>query len=296
MRLKTDTTCSSASPVTTPPKVTLLENVNFGLKCFKISLYLSAGFSWIVDRQQSYQGTHWITFRFSRPVDMPPLTLTFPHPFTMEEESVRVEWTLRAIPVVLKKNTRNPWPGDMVNCSRWKPAELAKWQSNPQNRKRKADDSKLLFDHLHLQFPGSVDDAEQQDPISGVRFIVAAIFELIVRHQCQVITIIHQDDPKRMPVWWLRAHLPICSSPQGAPIVILSAYDQLVASKMLAKQKITNEQDIADLQSIFIDHIASGEKNANLVVSSDSELQLLRQILRHNAATIAPNKWQVLPK
>lgn len=97
----------------------------------------------------------------------------------------------------------------------------------------------------------------QTDVLNGVRYIISALFELAMKHGDEFITIRRSTDRSWMPDLWLRVHLPVRCSARGSPILLLSAYDQQLATRLLSKKKLEEHRDESDLDRIYIDPMSN---------------------------------------
>lgn len=141
--------------------------INFDFLCIELNLS--------IDRQARCEAAHSLTFVFSRPVNMRPLTITLPYPFLVH--SIMVDdgqlQKQRSLRVVLKKAFAEPWPGDFSCRNKWSTDNLLIWDYKTQ-----------LHLHLDRQFNlGQIVDLL----LNEVRLIISGLFQLA--SQYSVITI-----------------------------------------------------------------------------------------------------------
>jgi hypothetical protein len=170
------------------------------------------------DRQAPCESAHSLTFSFFRPVNMRPFTITLPFPFLADSSIVYVsqQQEQRSLRIVLRKALSEPWPGDF-SCS-------VKWP---------ADDLQVFgpTEHLHIHLDRQFNLTTEMNPIlREVRLIIAGIFQFAMFHSVVTIRCLEGEplDTLSMPDWWLKVHQPVLVSPQGSPMLILSAYGMTV--------------------------------------------------------------------
>jgi len=88
-----------------------------------------------------------------------------------------------------------------------------------------------------------------------------------MKHGHEFITIRRSTDRSWMPDLWLRFHLPVRCSARGSPILLLSAYDQQLATRLLSKKKLEEHRDVSDLERIYIDPMSNEFNYFSLFIS-----------------------------
>ena len=94
---------------------------------------------------------------------------------------------------------------------------------------------------LSVNFPSSKAIAA---PLNRVRDIIRFIFTNAMTLDTEYVFIINSHEPTTVapsnlyPVWYIRVHHPILTSPDGVPMVILSAADEYLSYNLHLKGRL----------------------------------------------------------
>ena len=89
-------------------------------------------------------------------------------------------------------------------------------------------------------------------------------------------------------VWCLRAHLPVRTSPQGSPLLLLTAVDFRQADRMALRGDLNGDRFTEDFARI----IGDPQQLTIIPLATMGEERLFRSLLRLNSIKIQPTEWQ----
>ena len=210
-----------------------------------------------------------------------PLTVTLPHPILLDTLKVSLCQTDGIIKVVGAKALHDLWPEDVIG-------DQFRW--NVDTLQLHCTDRFALQMHLKSQhrlafFVNPTIALKEADAVlTGIRLMIQAIFNSAVRDNEPLIRTILKETPNTTE-WLIRVHLPVRTSPRGAPVLLLSAVN---LSQMGSQGKQMSRKE---LKNIFDEH---GLQNTftNFNFHSAEEIQLFRNILRFNSTKIQLTEWQ----
>lgn len=218
---------------------------------------------------------------------MKPLTLSLPHPILVEQITSTLDSDGRSIDLILKKAVREPWPCEFqVNVqSKWIPDGLQPWEE------KKNCFSNSLKNHMLAQF-----EILRKTPHTAMAYAFRTIretIESIFTHSLNGCEYFHVQrvGSTGAPEWYLRAHLPIRTSPNGSPMLFVSASDNRkwwVDNKSSARGFIEFFTKEKSTSRIIKEHTVE----ERYIFHTVEELQLWRYILGLNSTKIEPTDWQ----
>ena len=226
-----------------------------------------------------------------------PLSVTLPYPFFLDSQ-----FTLTPCPkgdgkifqLVAYKALTHVWPEDVIDERfRWNVDKMPPWK-----------DLVGLTHQISSQF--SVKDMQNGPPfddgdLTCIRFKLDEIFEHVAKkgHECFQMRILEPycgcGDCKKGEIcegsthWLFRAHPPVRISPQGTPILALTAFNLRLAEHLQKKGKLDRRQTAQKCAQVFGPLAAL--KTIQLCPSFE-EGQLLRFILQVNSNKMQPLPWQ----
>lgn len=218
---------------------------------------------------------------------MKPLAITLPHPIlpgTLEATLYKEDLFVN---IAVEKALKELWPEDVFHGQqlRWDVDKLKPWTV--------ADSLKF---HIFSQFQsGHFTEPEKDvDVLIGVRKAIRWLFYMVLEGR-QRFRIRNQMEG-RSTEWFIRAHLPILTSPQGSPLLLLTAVDQRLAFRLVNQGKLNEDQLLDNFCRVFYDPEAAdgrGEKEmATMWLRTAEEVYLFRYFLRLNFARIRASAWQ----
>ena len=250
------------------------------------------------------ESSHELTFALLKPRKMKPFTVTFPYPIMNDERGDHLIFSfeqragLQSIDfsgsLGFKKATREPRPCEFrKDRPKWSQTSLKPW-----DEKGGLNSPKF---HLDIQF---VSLRHQQSlalsPLDQVRRIVSFIFTNAGTFSTDHIVVINSHEPTTLipsnlyPVWYLRVHPPILTSPTGIPMVILSAVDMYLCYNLTCKNQMNQLKKEETLNRLIFEK--SGEHGENSIeigtTFTREEMEMFRYVLRLNSTKIEPNNRQ----
>ena len=228
------------------------------------------------------------------------VTVTLPHPI----DPITIKATLfrcdGIIDIVAEKALRDVWPEDDIELgrSRWNAEKLGPWSDQFD-----LHDSLLIL--TTSQYPlwymkklmmgdsAPVDGtAGEMDNMARLGQILAYIFirALEKDHQFRFQLKLDVAGSSEDSDWYVRAHLPIRTSPSGTPILLLSAVDQRLSERLQREGKLNKDRAKKDLHRIY-GHV-SEEERIVIHIPTLEVARLLRYILRLISTKIRPMEWQ----
>lgn len=222
---------------------------------------------------------HDVPIGLNEPSDPKPLLLSFPYPVLIDKIHATVHHKDRLIDLVLKKALLEPWPEDFDHVhSKWNPDSLKPWKNGVGLNSMK--------NHIYSQRMPHYLESELL-AMSMVRSMIYNVFLKLEETKKEVyVNIRLKGAPAATGTYWvLRAHPPILTSPQGSPLILVSAMD---VKQPQEKKNIDKVQK--DLHRIFSHNVNS--ENALMMIGTAEELEFIRFVLRLNSTKIAPTAWQ----
>ena len=223
-----------------------------------------------------------------------PVTVTLPHPIVPHTIKTTLSQTHGIIDIVAEKALHDLWPDDGIQPERfrWNAEKLEPWMDNLGHQ--------YLEYHLHFQLsPRDWEDdwSLPSHPARGktdawirLRVIIGDILKLAVEKKDQLRFQLKIDESSETADWYVRAHLPIRTSPLGTPILLLSAVDQRLSERLQREGKLDKDRAKKDLHRIY-GHVSEEEKIV-IAIPTVEVARLLRYTLRLNSTKIRPNEWQ----
>ena len=212
-----------------------------------------------------------------------PLTVTLPYPILPNTITATLYQMDGIIDIIAAKALNELWPEDVIREQfRWNANKLDPWI-----------DKDALSNHFRSQF--QIDFLEGQDaPIDDptalmrVRAIIGVIFHLVTKKKI-ILFELRVEGLLGIGEWYIRAHPPFRTSPQGTPILLLSALDMRYVSRRHSSK--TSRQCTKEFQRIFTGRDLP-KKMKVIHFRTAEEVRLFRHILRLNSTKIQPTSWQ----
>lgn len=270
-----------------------------GLVLVFIIVKIIVGLTWLTDRQMPCESAHRITLTLARPLNVRPLTIALPYPFDVDSVTA-VPDGIGEIQLTLNKAIYEPWPAQFTN-----PPELS---ADRLFRRRSVNDELIKLLNIHMQqqfdFDGVLSNKvliEKLSTLDRLRHLIAGLYELVLKKNHLFITIRCFESETFLtgvenlqdiePDWYLKIHRPILFDRNDNPVLIISAFDRILALKQITRGEWTEDQILADFQRIFLDE-ANGNV-ASIVATSRQECQLFRFLLRFNSTRLSPSQSQI---
>ncbi len=245
------------------------------------------------DQEKPCESAHLVTLSLSQPDSMQPLVLSFPHPVLVDNIRATLHRKDRFVDLILTKATREPWPCEFrpIENSKFSVERFKPWEDKKKNS---------LAIHLSAQFnitflmnnPSEL----MTSALNEVREIIKTLFVGTTVHGRELFAIQRRSKSSTKSSssaeWYVRAHLPIRTTPAGSPILILSVVDNRLAETLAESKKLDKEQSLADFTRIFAQRLNASENLLTTFMNSEEEVQLWRYVLRLNSTKMVPSAWQ----
>ena len=231
----------------------------------------------------------------AQPEGLKPLKLCFPYPFLVDCIGATLCHSERLIKIALKKALTEPWPCDFNDPSKWKVDQLNLWtEPRPEESVTQfmihVGQTKDMNSH-HQALLCELDPSMYRlpTPIKDVRGMMASFF-VFARTSDYEHFIVYKKNERNKPLWHIRAHHPIKTTPSGNPVILISAMDHRMSKKLIDEGHLDAKQAEEDFQRIF-DH---GRKKKYMPMINETEdgLNLLRYVIRLNSSKMEPSLWQ----
>lgn len=241
---------------------------------------------------------------------MQPLTLCFPHPFLVDCIDATLRRTDRSIRVVLKKALNEPWPYDFNLKPKWDVDKLKLWKElYPQ------DEASELYSHVSIQkgYQGlknyfgmdtfgntaHLPEIRLLPPMEIVRNTIGTILIQVQQKRCEFFAIQRVPSPGHAiaqayesPLFFIRAHPPILTSPFGSPTISLSVLDWRLSNELVKKGHLKAENTKEDFDRIFRPRNKKSTTPMLLWINTEDSISLLRYVFRLNSTKMKPSSWQ----
>ena len=245
------------------------------MNCYFTGLQVST------NQQTPCESAHEITLSLSQPIK--PLTLSFPHPFLVDNVNTTLRRKGRCINLILTKAVKEPWPIEFQ----------AKENSKLEAERLKPWKGRKTFDSL-TNFLGTKFNVLREiiplkpSPLDGVIETIRKIFTVAFLQDQQNFAI-KRREPSEKPDWYLRVHLPILTSTTGNLVLMLTAFDNILSEKLTAAGKQIQQNVLADFHRVFNQ---APKEHLKIFLESEEEAQLWRYVLRLNSTKMVPSAWQ----
>ena len=223
------------------------------------------------------ESTHRITVSLD---GMKPLTVALPQAVL----SSRFKGTLiekdGVVHVAATKAHYDLWPEDVTDEQlRWDEDSLETWT-----------DMASLNVHLKSQFREDSQKNSKSDVVSHIREVICKIFAHGMQND-EVVFKVQVEGSTESADWYIRTHPPVRISPQGAPVLILTALDNRRARQLENQSKLDQSQATEELQQMF-GHQKSPDSMLIISLVSEEEAHVFRYILGLNSTKMRPTSWQ----
>ena len=181
------------------------------------------------------------------------------------------------------KAIKEIWLEDIVDERfRWNADKLEPWK-----------DLSLVPLHANVQFrwiptlgfargPG-----REGDTLTKIRQIIRRILTDVSKKGIVRFKLLIRQSTGSKVRWFVRAHLPVATSPVGTPLVILSAMDCHEDEGLHSMNKKSQRKTAEELERIFSDL-----PSRDIILDTPEELRLISFILLVNSTKIQPTSWQ----
>lgn len=284
--------CVQGYPITAmkgtflPPFYNWLINIKFVFfPSFSTFLELSV----IGEKQHPSASAHKLTLKLA---DETPVVIQLPWPFltkdieipTPEEKENKLFFN-----VSLWKSVNDPWPEDYSQRSKWVVDELVPWKELVTNGDFKKHleaqfSCQYLYDEKH-----STTEQSSEMELETVREAVRSIFYGYCDESYHIFAVHCQDNPEKS-IFHFRVHQPMRFSPDGSPMLMVSAVDHELEEELKTGGKLDEEQSRADFHRIITEGVS--RNICKITLPSTVENNLLRYSLRLNSTKIRPTGWQ----
>lgn len=234
---------------------------------------------------------------------MRTLSFELPHPFYSEQVGIRYLSDSEA-ELTLFKALDEPWPSEFAVQTKWCADYLPSWPMEASQKSR--NDSSDLFVHLDRQFdaPSKTLDPYPFVALDQVRKVISAIFELVVKEGHSFMTVRCLDSEnvsaqvaiETEPDWLIRVDWTARCSPQGVPLLLISAFDHQRALELIGKKETTADEIENEAVRLFYSKIPDETVVNSFLLCSREAASLFRYILRLNSTKIKPSKSQIKDK
>ena len=223
-----------------------------------------------------------------------PLTVTLPHPILPCSPKIVFHQDHGVVEIVATKD----FPHGLSSSDdvrpvdpRWDSEALETWDDE-ETLAARLDSLVLLDDHKTSETP-IISEAQQVS--QQVRYVIRDLFVAATQQSDQPLFQVRVKGSTKDTAWFIRAHPPVRTSPDGDPILLLSVMDHHLAEGMEdGDEQLDTSRATEDFLAAF-DSLNTTTKVDPVVISLDAVEggQFLRYILRRNAAKIQPTPWQV---
>jgi hypothetical protein len=237
-----------------------------------------------------------------------PLTLCFPYPVLVESIEATLRRADRSIQVVLKKALNEPWPYDFNLKPKWDVDKFKLWADLKPN-----DTVSELYTHVAVQkgfqrlenylgmdvFGNSTHLPEVRLllPMEIAHNTIGTILMQVQTEGCEFFAILKapgqalSSTTNEKPLFFIRAHPPILSSPFNGPMILLSVLDCRLSEKLVKKGHLKAKNAKEDFERIF--HPRNKKTTPmTLWTNIEESTSLLRYVFRLNSTKMKPSSWQ----
>lgn len=226
---------------------------------------------------------------------MKPLALCFPFPVLESSINAWRSPSKTSIQFVAEKALYEPWPSDFKEQTKLNVEELAPFPST-----RSSDQSCMISHHTNEgqydketfrkfqnAFKINKRKPSSMTPMEDVRSCIIAILPF-AQNGCQYFTVLDNNIFNNQ-IWHFYVHLPIVTSPLGAPMLLMTAFDLKLFHDKSERGKLDGDQVEKDYKRTF----GVGKKlSVRFPLTTDEGPSILRHVLRLNSTKMQPTKWQ----
>jgi hypothetical protein len=223
--------------------------------------------------------------------------MTFPVPILVDGIRVTLHRKDHFINLVLKKAVLEPWPHEFqAEHTKWDADRLKLWEEKQVMLENDASGISRpslasscmnnLMMHLVCQFKFSqvqTPSLMEKSPLNLVRCIIRDIFQRFTSRKAtptNFVRIYLKGTSAENPDWYLRLHKPIRISPQGSPMLMISAFDTDLAKNPESRE---NSSKLKGNNFSRVFPVLKPEETMTVEMESAGGLQLLRHVLRLNS-------------
>lgn len=267
---------------------------------YLLSLISFPGLNWFTEAQHPCRTAHHLTLMQKHPADMRTLSFDLPHPFYSDQIGVRY-LNDAEIGLTLFKALDEPWPSEFTSRPEWSVDYLPPWPLD-SSLTTKSGSTDLIV-HLERQFdaPSKKLNPYPYPALDQVRQVITDIFNLVVGESHYFMTIRCLESEKvpaevvmeTEPDWLIRVDQAIVRSPQGVPMLLISAFDHQRALELIQKDDATVDEVESEAFRLFFNKIPDGTVVNSFLLCSREASNLFRCILRLNATKISPSRSQI---
>ena len=245
------------------------------------------------DKKRLSESAHRITISLD---GVEPLTVTLPHPIVPSTIKATLFRSDGVIDIIAEKALHDVWPEDCLQGDQFRldSEKLKPWADSSWLQIHLIGQfypASLRVDAWPISFAADLDLEARRaaDDVTQLRLIINDIFFHAVNKGQLRFQLKIADESSESADWYIRAHLPIRTSPMGTPILLLSAVDQRLSERLQKEGKLDRDRARKNFHRIF-GHVSEEEK----IVISIPTLEcarLLRYVLRLNSIKIRTTDW-----
>lgn len=239
-------------------------------------IFLELNLNVTASQHKPCESAHDVTITLSQSGDIKPLTLSFPHPFLIEEIEFSFNRKDFSIDLELKKALLEPWPCEfqMEDSIKWVPDNLKPWKD--------VEGLRSLDNHIRSQINVfKHPSVKETSPLVAIRMALVKIFSSLTSHKSDFVVYVRLRKPNKtqecQDVMLFQVHQPLLTSPLYSPMIIVTAFD--------LQQNGTREKQ----QTL---PIAMQNKAHYVYVDTPEEVQMFRYVVRVNSTKMLPTTRQ----
>ena len=232
------------------------------------------------DPQYPWESVHRITVSLE---GFEPVSITLPH--AVLSKPLKAELDDNIVEIILAKAVDNLWPEDVVEDELRLNAETLEPWTNERS----------LNNRLQFQFPVNYmkkPNVEERytNALAQSREVIRSLFILSTQNG-HLLFKLQLNGSKQTPEWLIRAHPPARMSPDGNPVLVLSALDHRHAERLQTEGKWDGRLPAEEFRRVAGDSTLTDEV-ITIPLYSAEEVRLVCFILRLNSTKMLPTSWQ----
>ena len=215
---------------------------------------------------------------------MKPQTVTLPYPILPSTIKATLNRKEGVVDVVMDKALNDIWPEDVAaveNGMRLNAETIEPW----------TDDDETIAKHVSAQL--IVRSHWGNGTLSVVREIIGGIFCHVMEKRAVIFCLQIRGNCKMLCCcWYIRVHLPIRVSPQGTPILIVSALDTHHCTARLKENDALLRQHNDKANGILNHGLPKDSPILLIPLKTMEQGRFFSYVLRYNSTKMEPTTWQ----